>query len=206
MIEGLQGQPVTLALIGLNVLVSFYAFSRFREGRAPDDVLFEPAEVREGKNLRGMLWSHFSHADGAHLLFNMLTLYFFGPVVEALGPLALLTIYVFSGVGATLATYVSHRNDPDYRALGASGSVTGVLFSAIVLVPDMRLTIFPIPIPIPAPLFAIAYLLISIYAARRRLGNIGHEAHIGGAVTGFLLTGARVGFAPLFERLERLLG
>ncbi len=207
MLEGLQEQLVTVLLVGLNVAVSLYAFSRARDRRPSDEFLFMPAEVRRGRNLKGLLWSHFAHADGAHLLFNMITLWFFGPVVElGLGPLELVTIYVLAGVGATLATFVSHAGDPSYRALGASGSVSGVLFAAIVLQPDMSIALVILPIPIPAPLFAVAYILLSILAARRRLGNIGHEAHIGGAVTGFLLAGARFGFGPVLERLSRLLG
>jgi membrane associated rhomboid family serine protease len=97
-------------------------------------------------------------------------------------------------------------NDPGYRSLGASGSVSGVLFSAIVLHPDMGIVLFPVPVPIPGPVFAVAYVLLSIWGARRRLGNVGHEAHLGGALTGFLLTGARVGFRPLLEGLARLFG
>jgi membrane associated rhomboid family serine protease len=205
--EGLQGQLVTLLLVGLNVAFSLLAFRHYREGLPPDDVLFIPDEVRQGRNLGGLLRSHVSHADGAHLAFNMVTLFFFGPVVEAwLGPLSLLTIYVLAGVGSTLATFAVHRNDPGYRALGASGSVSGVLFAAIVLAPSMDLYVAFVPIPIPAPIFAVAYLALSFVAARRRLGNVGHEAHIGGALTGLLLAGARVGFGPLLESFEGRFG
>ena len=99
--------------------------------------LFSPYEVSRGRNYPGMFLSHFSHADGAHLLFNMVTLYFFGPVVEdGLGVQKMLIIYVIAGILSTVIVYYRHRTEPNYRALGASDSITGILFAAIVLQPE----------------------------------------------------------------------
>jgi membrane associated rhomboid family serine protease len=208
-IESVPLQPATLLLIAVNVVISLRAFSRRIGGHVTEEFLFVPAEVDRGRNLAGMLLSQCAHADAAHLLFNMLTLLIFGPVVEEqLGPSRLLLIYGLSALGATLLTFVVHRNDPAYRALGASGAVTGVLFAAIVLAPGMDIGLFVLrDLYVPAPVFAIAYVLASIWAARRRLGNIGHEAHIGGAVTGLLFAGqlSADGFRPLLERLRDLL-
>jgi len=209
MLAGLGGTPVTLALVGVNLAVSLYAFSQFREGRATERFLFEPYEVRRGRNRLGLLLSEFSHADATHLIFNLITLYFFGPVIErALGPAQLLVCYVAAAVGSTLLTYGLHRHDPDYRALGASGAISGVLFGAIVLQPDMGVYLGLVPVAVPAPLYAVAYVALSIWGAHRRLGNVGHEAHLGGALAGFVVV-ARMspwGLAPLVEATRDLLG
>lgn len=184
-----MAEPVTSLLVAVNVLHSLYAF-RFLNGYEQDRFLYAPALVRRGQRLEGLLRSSLSHADTMHLLFNMVTLYFFGVVVETgLGPWTLLLVYVASEVGAKLLTLLTHAHDERYRSLGASGAVSGVLFAAIVLEPGMSISLFLLPVPIPAPIFAVLYLLYSFYAARHRLGNIGHEAHIGGAATGMLLAG-----------------
>ena len=154
---------LTYLLIGINVLVSLIGFSRMNSvaGARASMFFFSPSETSAGRNYQGMLLSHFSHADSTHLLFNMLTLYFFGPVVEqGLGPLSMLVIYVSAGIVSTLFVYYLHRADPTYRALGASDSVTGIIFAAIVLLPEMSLYFFFVPFPIPAPLFAVGYIVL----------------------------------------------
>jgi membrane associated rhomboid family serine protease len=191
----------------VNLAVSLWAFSQFRGGGPTSRFLFMPAAVREGRNLQGMLLSQFAHGDWAHLAFNMITLYCFGPVVEQiLGPAALLLVYAAAGVGSTLLTFALHSRDPSYRALGASGAISGVLFAGIVLAPSMSLFVPFLPIAVPAPLFAVGYIVLSILAAQRRIGNVAHEAHIGGAVAGFLIAGmlSPAGFQPLFDSLQRL--
>ena len=193
---------VTILVILLNVIISMMAFAAFRQQHNPERFLYIPAEVAAGRNLVGLVLSHFSHADIGHLFFNMLTLYFFAPVVEqTLGSLNLLLIYTLSGAAASLLTFVFHRANPRYRALGASGSVSGVVFSSIVVYPQMSLYLFFIPVPIPGPIFALGYIAVSIYMAKRQFGNIGHEAHIGGALAGLVLGGALApsGFGPLLQ-------
>jgi membrane associated rhomboid family serine protease len=199
---------VTFTLIGINLVVSLLAFSAFRTKRSPERFLFAPARVAGGENLSGMVLSQFSHADLGHLFFNMLALYFFAPVVEHfLGGFGLLTIYLLSGIAATLLTFVVHKKDQGYRALGASGSISGVIFASIVLYPGMSLYLFFVPIPIPGPIFAVGYIAYSIVMARRQFGNIGHEAHIGGAVAGLLLAGmlSESGFGPLLRSFRDLI-
>jgi membrane associated rhomboid family serine protease len=169
---------------------------------------FSPSEVSAGRNYLGALLSHFAHADGTHLLFNMMTLYFFGPIVELnLGALNMLLIYASAGIISTLFVYRLHRADPRYRALGASDSVTGIIFAAIVLRPGMNVYLFFFPVPIPAPLFAGCYIILSTYLMRRGGGHISHEAHLAGAISGLLLTGllAPGGFGPLLRRIQNLL-
>ena len=121
--------------------------------------------------------------------FNMFTLYFFAPVViNWLGTPKFLIIYLVSLVGGSLLSFFFHKNESYYSAVGASGAVTGILYAAILLQPTMQLGIMFIPIPLPAYVIGIAYLLYSIYGMKKNLGNIGHSAHFGGAIAGYLAT------------------
>jgi membrane associated rhomboid family serine protease len=117
----------------------------------------------------------------------MITLFFFGRVMEEASPEAFLLAYFLGAVGADLATFAMHYRDPEYATLGASGAVAGVLFASIVFFPEQSIIIFPIPVPIPGPLFAILYIVGSIYMARNEHRSVNHEAHIGGAVVGFIV-------------------
>ncbi len=180
----------TWVLIGVTVLVSWRAFN----DRALLErlVLWPPAIARHGQY--GRLLSHgFIHADGMHLAFNMITLYFFGQAlegwfVERIGVVGYVLFYLSAVVVAILPTYLRHRHDPGYRSLGASGAVSAVLFSFILLAPWAPIYIFLIPIGIPAFVFAIAYLGYSIWMDRRGTGNVNHSAHLWGAVYGMLFT------------------
>ncbi len=176
---------VTIVIIAANVIISLKGFndiSFFERYK------FNIAGIRRGEQIR-MFSSAFLHADTSHLLFNMLTLYFFaGVVINQVGTLYFLIIYVASLLIGNLLSFYFHKDEYHYSAVGASGAVMGVLYSAILLFPDMPLYMFFIPIPIPAWLFGLAYLLYSIYGMKRRIGNIGHDAHIGGAIGGYALT------------------
>jgi membrane associated rhomboid family serine protease len=173
-----------IAIIVVNVLISYKGFNDLSFFRKYE---FHVGSIRAGEQLR-MLSSGFLHADLPHLIFNMMTLYFFAPVVIGfLGDLSFVFIYFGSLVFGSLLTMVFHKDQYNYRAVGASGAVTGVLYSAILLQPDMMLGIFFI-IPIPAYLFGILYLLYSIYGMKAKNDNIGHTAHFGGAVGGYLIT------------------
>jgi membrane associated rhomboid family serine protease len=175
----------TLIIIILaNVLFSCKGFNDLFFFRKYD---FHIGSIRAGEQVR-MFSSAFLHADLTHLFFNMLTLYFFAPVVVgSLGEINFLLIYVSSLLVGNMLTLYLHKNDLSYRAIGASGAVTGILYSAILLQPDMMLGIFFI-IPMPAYLFGIIYLLYSIYGMRAKNDNIGHTAHFGGAIGGYVFT------------------
>lgn len=175
----------TLIIILLaNVLFSMKGFNDILFFRKYD---FHIGSIRAGEQIR-MFSSAFLHADMTHLFFNMLTLYFFAPVVIGyLGEINFVLIYISSLLVGNLLTLYLHKNDLSYRAIGASGAVTGILYSAILLRPDMMLGIFFI-IPMPAYLFGILYLLYSIYGMRAKNDNIGHTAHFGGAIGGYLFT------------------
>ena len=136
-----------------------------------------------------MFSSAFLHADMTHLFFNMFTLYFFAnTVIFELGQANFVIIYVASLIFGNLLSLYFHKDEYWYSAIGASGAVTGVLYSAILLYPGMSLYLFFIPIPIPVYLFGIGFLFYSIYGLKKRIGNIGHDAHFGGAVGGYAIT------------------
>jgi len=149
---------------------------------------FNIGAIDAGEKLR-MFTSGFLHADWSHLLFNMYTLYVFAPIViVGLGDANFLLVYVASLLLGSVLSYYFHKNEPYYSAIGASGAVSGVLYSSILLNPNMSLYLFFIPIPIPSYVFGIGYLLYSIYGMKKQQGNIGHDAHFGGAVGGYILT------------------
>ncbi|MGB5698590.1 rhomboid family intramembrane serine protease, partial [Muriicola sp.] len=175
----------TLAIIAANVLVSLKGFNdqnffeRYKFGIGP---------IQAGQKER-MLTSGFLHVDFSHLFLNMFTLYFFADVViRWFGPSQFILIYFVSLVAGSLLALFFHRQEPFYSAVGASGAVTGILYSAILLQPNMQLGIMFIPIPLPAYVLGILYMLYSIYGMKKRLGNIGHTAHFGGAIGGYVIT------------------
>lgn len=177
-----------IAIILANIFFSFKGFNDVSFLRRYE---FHVGSIRAGDQIR-MFSSAFLHADLAHLVFNMLTLYFFAPVVISwFNSLTFALIYVGSLVFGSLLTLYFHKDEYHYRAIGASGAVTGILYSAILLRPDMSLYLFFIPIPIPAYLFGIGYLLYSIYGMKARRDNIGHTAHFGGAIGGYVITLAK---------------
>ena len=176
---------VTIIVIAANAIISFKGFSDFGFF---ERYKFNVGGIRSGERIR-MFSAGFLHVDTMHLFFNMFTLYFFAPVViYHLGTLNFLIIYIASLILGNLLSLYFHKNEDHYSAVGASGAVTGVLYAAILLEPNMRLGLMFIPLPIPAYVFGILYLLYSIYGMKKQLGNIGHDAHFGGAIGGFVVT------------------
>ncbi len=174
-----------LIIIIVNVLVSFKGFK--------DRFFFEKYKFQVGPILKGeklrLLTSGFLHVNQGHLFFNMLTLYFFAdPVINYVGIPKFLAIYFGSLLAGSLFALSFHKKEPYYTAVGASGAVMGVVYSAIMLNPGMNLYLFFIPIPIPAYIFGVGYLLYSMFGMKNQWGNIGHSAHIGGAIGGFIFT------------------
>ena len=175
----------TIGIIAANVLVSLRGFN---EQSFFERYKFGIGAIRAGQRER-MLTSGFLHVDFAHLFLNMFTLFFFADVViNWFGASKFLIIYFISLLAGSLLALFFHKDEPYYSAVGASGAVTGILYAAILLQPDMELFVMFIPIPIPAYILGIAYMLYSIYGMKNRLGNIGHTAHFGGAVGGFIVT------------------
>jgi len=176
---------VTILIIGVNVIISIKGFNDFSFF---EQYKFNIGGIRRGEQIR-MIASGFLHADEMHLFFNMFTLYFFADeVISYLGPINFLIVYFGSLIMGNLLSFYFHKNEYHYSAVGASGAVTGVLYSAILLNPDMKLYMMFIPIAIPAYIFGIGYLLYSIYGMKNSVGNIGHDAHFGGAIGGYVIT------------------
>lgn len=154
-----------------------------------DKFALNPNKVAYRRGFSSVFTSGLVHANLPHLAFNMITLYFFGPTLEGLiGGLRFILIYIISLVVGNLATVIKYRNNPDYRSIGASGAISGVLFSYILLNPFSGIVIFPVPFPLPAYIFAILYLLWSYFASKRGMDMINHDAHIWGAIAGIIAT------------------
>jgi membrane associated rhomboid family serine protease len=176
--------PVTLVLIIVNGLISYKGFS---DRHFFEKNLFQINKVLQGKEYRRLLLSGFLHADWAHLIFNMISFYTFADSLETfLGPAKFLAIYFASLLGGDMLALIIHKDDPYYRAVGASGAVCGVIFAAIAIFPDIKVGFIFIPVPIAGWIFGIGYALYTIYGIKTNAGKIGHEAHLGGALIGLL--------------------
>ena len=189
----LTGAPVTVTLCFANVAISLWAlysnpiyFQRFAEW---------PYQIVHEHRYYQMVTSAFLHANLMHLFFNMFALFTFGFTLEAFfvelyggleGSLYFFLIYVISLMTGSVLTVLLKRNDPKYVAVGASGAVSGVVFSYVIFEPTSQIFVFFIPMP--AYIFALLWIGFSLYGMKTKLGNIGHEAHLGGAVGGVIAT------------------
>ena len=168
----------TIAIILINVLVSMKGFNDYTFF---EKFKFNVASVRRGEQIR-MFTSGFLHVDFGHLLFNMLTLYFFSDIVILnVGVPKFVLIYILSLLVGNLLSLYFHKNEYHYSAVGASGAVMGIIYSGILFEPEMRIYFMP------AWIFGLIYLLYTIYGMRRRVGNIGHDAHFGGSHSGLFV-------------------
>lgn len=178
----------TIGIIAVTGLVSWLAFSN---EKLLQQLLLWPPAVTRGRQFHRFLTYGFVHGDFMHLAFNMITLYFFGRLMEGfygdyLGPLGFVGFYLSALVVSALPSYLRHRHDPEYATLGASGAVSAVLFAFILLQPWQ--TIYVYVIPVPAIIYAVLYVGYSIYAERRQADRINHSAHLAGAAYGVLFT------------------
>lgn len=176
---------ILLFIIIANVLVSLKGF---KDRLFFDKYKFQIGAINRGEKTR-IITSAFLHVDYLHLILNMYVLYVFAPqLIVNLGIAKFLIIYIGSLLAGNIFTLTFHKAELYYSAVGASGAVAGVIYAAILLNPNMKLIMFPLPIPIPGYVFGIGYLLYSIYGVKKQLGNVGHSAHLGGAIGGFALT------------------
>ena len=177
----------TLATIFVTVVFSCVAFAR------PDleeRFIFDPQRILAWKQYYRLVTSGFLHADWRHLSLNMVSLYFFGPALELLfGVEQFLAIYLGSIIGGNLLSLYVHRHH-EYRAYGASGGVCGLIFAHILLWPGGSISFFMLPVGIPGWLYAILFIAGSFYAMKAGKDNVGHDAHLGGAIIGLLITAA----------------
>ncbi len=185
---------ITYIIIAVTCLVSYQAFNN---QELFEKLSFKPYKVIHNKEYYRLITNGFVHADWTHLFFNMLTLYFFGRTQEQIftaikiftainGELSYLLFYLLSIPASSLISLYQYKDDPRYSAIGASGAVNAVLFSFILINPFS--TIYVFVIPIKAIIFAVLFLLYSSYMAKKNMDNIGHEAHISGAIFGIIFT------------------
>lgn len=192
-LSNLTDSPVTMTLVVANISISLWAMygnpiymQKFSEW--PYQIVYE-------KKYYQMITSAFLHANFAHLFFNMFALFTFGVFLEKFfvnnfgsfeGSLYFFLIYFISLMFGSVLTVIFHYSNPEYVAVGASGAVSGIVFSYIIFFPESMLYVFFIPMP--AYLFAFLWIAFSVYGMKSRLGNIGHEAHLGGAIGGVIST------------------
>lgn len=175
----------TLIVILVTVFISLkgfkdqYFFNKYK---------FEISSIKKGEKIR-MLSAGFLHVDYNHLFLNLFTLYVFSnQVIGGVGSVNYLIIYIVSLYIGNYFALKFHEKEPFYTAVGASGAVTGIVYSSIILYPEMKLMLIFLPIPLPAYIFGICYMLYSIYGMNKNIGNIGHTAHFGGAIAGLFVT------------------
>jgi len=173
----------TLLLIAINVVVSLAAFN---VPRLMETGMFMPYRAIRKNTWYELITSGFLHGGYTHLVFNMFTLFFFGPVLErSIGEVHFLILYFTGLLASSIPTLIRHKDNPSYATIGASGAVEAVLFAFIVIYPFDKIYLFLIPIGIPAILFGAIFVAYSIWASKKE-GKINHEAHIGGAAWGLI--------------------
>lgn len=177
---------IVLILIGSNIVASLKGF---KDSFFFNQYKFNVSSIQRGEQYR-LYSSGFLHVDYMHLGFNMFGLYMFSDVVlYDFTNLQFLFIYGASLLAGNYMSLMIHKNEPYYSAVGASGAVTGIVYSAIVLAPNMDMNLIILPfIPIKGYIFGVLYLGYSIYGMKNQVGNVGHTAHLGGAIAGYVLT------------------
>jgi len=181
---------ITLTIIIITCVITL---TGFKNGKVVDELIFWPPAISKKHQYYRFITCGLIHADYMHLIFNMLTLYFFGTVMEAYyqGQLGLqkwyyLALYIGALIVSNIPTYLKHRNDYNYRSLGASGAVSAVLFAFILLRPWQKILV--LVFPVPAIIYGGLFLFYSAYMSRKGGDNVNHDAHFYGALFGVLFT------------------
>ena len=183
-------EPVAWVTITIVIVTCISSIIGFRDRAYEQRFIFCPENILRDKQGYRLITAAFLHANWGHLALNMFSLYAFGQLIELhYGIAPLLAIYFASIIGGDLLSLFLHRHHI-YQAYGASGGVCGIIYAYIFLFPGRGIMVFMIPFAIPSWLYAIGYLLLSFYGIRKAADNIGHDAHVGGAIIGLLTTTA----------------
>jgi membrane associated rhomboid family serine protease len=177
-------------LLGFILIIATVAFSYkgFTNDAFMDRYCFQVDRILIDRDYKRLLTSGFLHVNWLHLFFNMFSLYVFSGTIEyTFGTVKFLVLYFVSLIAGNLFSLFVHRNHGEYRAVGASGAICGIIFACIAIFPGFQVGFFFIPIPIPGWIFAIVFIAVSIYGIRSDKDNIGHDAHLGGALIGMLV-------------------
>jgi len=176
---------IAVILIVINGIVSYLGI---KNSSFLDKYAFHVDRILIQKQYFRLITSGFLHGGWVHLAMNMWALYIFTErLVPIIGVVPFFVIYFGSLIGGNLLALFIHRNHGDYRAVGASGAVSGLVFAFIALLPDQPLGIMFIPVAIPGWIFGVIYILYTIYGIKSDKDNIGHEAHLGGGVIGMII-------------------
>ncbi len=179
--------PVSSLLFVFTIVVSLYGI--YGDQRANRELMLHPYSIQRGRKYFTILTSGFIHADMNHLLFNMLSYYFFAFTLEKIvGHWQFALIYILGLILSDISSILKNKNNPGYFSLGASGAISAVLFSYILFDPLSKIYLFFIPIGIPAYLFALLYLGYCMYASKNQGDHINHESHFWGAIAGLVIT------------------
>lgn len=194
---------IGIVLITLNCIISYKGFTNtlFMDGYK-----FEIDSILIRKDYIRLISSGFLHVSWIHLIFNMMSLYAFSGILEIqLGWLYFLLLYLVSLIGGNLFALYIHKNHGDYSAVGASGAISGIIFACIALYPGLGIGFFGLNFSIPSYIYGPLYILYTIYGIKSNRDNIGHEAHLGGALVGMLVALVLVPSAFLANYLTILL-
>lgn len=198
--------PITIMLIAANLIFSFIGFSN---AGMVDKTIMWPYRVKREKQYFRFITSGFLHADFMHLFFNMFTLYFFGKNLEIMfsiyglgGNLSYLLLYFLALIVSDIPSYLKHKDDYNYRSLGASGAVAAVIFATIVFSPWSSIYIYA-AIKISAAVYAVLYIAYCVYMGKKNADNVNHDAHLWGSLFGLAFTLVLVGILQpqLFEAI-----
>ncbi len=182
----LNAAPVASAIFVITILMSLIAFSN---DEVYTKLMLQPYNISRGSKIYTIITSGFIHNDWMHLIFNMMSFYFFAFNLEVeLGHWQFGVLYMVSMILSDLPSIAKHKDDFWYRSLGASGAISAVVFSAILFRPLDKMMLMILPIPMPAVLFAVLYLVYCSYASKREQDNINHDAHFYGALSGVIIT------------------
>lgn len=199
---------ITYIIIGITTVISFYAF---QNPAVLSSLIMNPYYTRGHKQYYRFVTSGFIHKDHMHLLWNMLSFYFFGMAIERqfaamfgqAGGLYFIALYILAIVVSDVPTYLKHKNNPGYNSLGASGGVSAVIFAFIIFQPLSDICLY-FALCLPGFILGALYILFSWYQGRKSNDNINHDAHLYGALFGliFCIVVAPASIGHFFEQIQ----